>query len=162
MAGDFHLTVSGLSESERALSRLALLLLDLRPFWPKVVPLFIGWEREQFATQGAFWGTPWAPLTPAYAARKSLLHPGKGLLIADGDLRRGASTPLRDAGPRHLTLTIQWLKDEGKLDPGWHQFGTTKMVARPLLGDTLPPPADAELTAAIEEYADEIIATVGL
>lgn len=146
------------------LRAFASLILDLRPFWPKVIPLFIGWEAEQFASEGAYWGTPWAPLSPAYAARKAITHPGRGLLIADGDLRRGASEPARHATRTSLTLTIKWRK-RGKrraMDPGWHQYGTQRMPARPLLGPVLPPQAQEELDHAAEEYVEEMARRVGL
>lgn len=150
------------------LRAFASLLLDLRPFWPKVVPLFVGWMNEQFASEGAYWGTPWAPLSPEYAMRKAVMFPGKGILIAEGDLRRESSHPSRRATQRTLTLTIQWRKRKRKgrerrvLDPRWHQLGTDRMPARPLLGQILPPPAQRELENAAEEYVVEMARRVGL
>jgi len=153
------------AEKKAQLRAFASLILDLRPFWPRVVPLFIGWEAEQYASEGAFWGTPWAPLSPEYAARKAITHPGRGLLVADGDLRRGVSEPARRATRTSLTLTIKWRK-KGKrrtLDPGWHQFGNTQgMPARPLLGPVLPPSAQLELDRVSEEYIEEMAHRVGL
>jgi hypothetical protein len=154
--------LSGLNEAERKLTRLAALLLDLRPFWPRVVPLFVGWMREQFRTEGRFFSTPWPPLSPAYAARKLRLYPSKGILVAEGDLRRGASLPERRATPRTLTLTITWPKEGERLDPQWHQLGTRHMPARPLLSDILPTEAMQELRQAQEEYVEDMIRRVGL
>ena len=155
-------------DDERLKSQLrafASLMLDLRPFWPRVVPLFIGWMREQFETEGAYFGTPWAPLSPAYAARKAVTHPGRGLLVADGDLRRESSAPGRKATPTSLTLTIRWRKSKGRrraLDPRWHQLGTDRMPARPLLSEVLPPDAQLELEQAADEYVTEMAQRVGL
>ncbi len=153
------------ADDQAKLRAFASLLLDLRPFWPRVVPLFIGWMREQFATEGDYWGTPWAPLSPEYALRKAAMYPGRGILVAEGDLRRGASMPSRRAGPHSLTLTIRWRKRRGKrrtLDPAWHQFGTDRMPARPLLGESLPPDAQKELDLAAEEYVTEMAKMTGL
>lgn len=57
---------------------VAVGLRDLRGLWPRLVPLFIGFERQQFETEGAAGGEPWAPfeawrmhvlLRAGYAAR---------------------------------------------------------------------------------------------
>ena len=163
MADDWDVELEGDDEMKARLRAFASLLLDLRPFWPKVIPLFIGWEAEQFASEGAYWGTPWAPLSPEYAARKAITHPGKGILIADGDLRRGASLPARRATRTSLTLTITWRKKKrAAMDPGWHQYGTKNMPARPLLGPVLPPRAQLELDNAANEYIEEMARRVGL
>lgn len=139
------------AEAEAQLRRIALFMLDLRPFWPLVVPLFIGWMREQFESEGAFGGDGWAPLSPLYSAWKSLHFPGKSILQADGELRAAASRPERNATPRELMLRI--------VDPkvGYHQEGTDKMPARPLLFDTLPPVAQAELQLAAVTYVRGIV-----
>lgn len=132
------------------------------------MPLFIGWMRQQFESEGAFWGTPWAPLSPGYAAFKSRNYPGKTILIAEGDLRRGASLPQREVTPRTLTLTIDWPKggleqDSGlRWDPAWHHLGRGNLPARPLLADGLPPTAMMELENAVGDYVDEMARRVGL
>lgn len=144
------------------------LLLDLRPFWPRVVPLFVSWMQRQFESEGRFWNTPWAPLSPEYAARKAVTHPGKGILVADGDLRREASTPARRVTRTSLTLTIRWRKPARRgrtrmrLDPRWHQLGTQRMPARPLLSQLLPLEAQMELEQLGEQYVEEMAQRVGL
>ena len=164
MADDWGVDVD-VAETKARLQAFASQILDLRSFWPRVVPLFIGWEAQQFKTEGAYWGTPWAPLSPEYALRKAALHPGKGILVADGDLRREASTPSRRATPQTLTLTIRWRKRKGRrrvLDPGWHMLGTDRMPARPLLGSVLPLEAERELDAAAEEHIEDLARRTGL
>ena len=155
MSEGFHIEVDD-DAALRDLNRIAAFLLDLRPFWPKVVPVFIAWMRAQFETEGAFaWGQPWAPLSPSYAAWKAIAHPGKGILIAEGDLRRAASNPIRRATPSSLTLTI----DDPKLQH--HETGTANMPARPLLfGDPLPIAASAMLDHAVESYVDDLVRRV--
>lgn len=154
-------------DAERRLHAFAAAMVDLRPFWPKVVPLFIGWMRKQFETEGVFWlGRPWQPLTPAYAARKAAEHPGRGLLVAEGDLRRGASTPRRTVTPRSITFTIDWPKEANKytaeFDPAWHHLGEGNNPRRPLLSDGLPPQAMLELENAVDEYVEETARRLGL
>lgn len=138
-------------DAMKHVERVAALLVDLRPFWPKVVPVFIGWMRQQFETEGAYaWGSPWTPLSPAYAAWKAIAYPGKSILIAEGDLRQAASRPRRRATATTLTLTI----DDPKLQ--YHETGTERMPARPLLfGDPLPHAAAADLDKAAEEFIDD-------
>lgn len=140
-------------------------LLDLRPFWPKVVTLAIEWWGAMFDTAGAFAGRPWAPLSPAYAAWKAIRYPGRGILVAERDLRQAASLPDRLATPTSLTLTIPWARLKGEpVELAWHQLGTTQgMPARPLLfGDPLPPAAAVGLSLAMDSYLDELIGRAGL
>lgn len=148
--------VRGDDEFEKKLAELQVYLRDLRPFWPLLVPLFIGWMGAQFATEGGWGGQAWAPLSPAYAAYKSRVYPGRSILIREGGLRRAASEPRRTVTPRTLTLTID--------DPvaGYHQDGTDKMPARPLIPQSLPPSATREVEAAATEYVTTLINRLGL
>lgn len=153
---DYRLYAKGLDEYERKLAQLATAILDLRPFWPRVVPLFIGWMREQFTSEGEWGGDPWEPLTETYAARKEREFPGKGILVATSDLRKAASTPARTAFPNALILTIVDPKVE------YHQEGTDDMPARPLVPEFLPAAAVVELDEAAQLYVDEWIVRLGL
>lgn len=153
---DVSITTSGFSENERALRGFAAAMTDLRPFWPLVIPLFIQWMRQQFESEGAWGGDPWAQLDPDYAAYKAERHPGKGILIAEGDLRQAASRPARTVTPRSLTLTI--------IDPKveFHQGGTDKMPARPVIPAALPAQADRQLTEVANLYVRENLVRFGL
>jgi hypothetical protein len=151
--------------TRQKLQWLAAQLLDLRPFWPKVVTLAIQWWGQQFATEGAFGGRPWAPLSPAYAAWKAIHYPSRGILYAEGDLRMAVSLPEREATPTSLTLTIPWARIKGQnVDVAWHQEGNTQgMPARPIIfGDPLPPQAALDMDRVMDEYLDELIARAGL
>lgn len=48
MAGGWDVFVTGDEDARRKLAQLELFLEDLRPFWPSLVPLFIGWMGAQF------------------------------------------------------------------------------------------------------------------
>jgi hypothetical protein len=162
---DFDVTgyAQSLSQADLALARFGALMANLMPFWPKLVPLFISWMREQFETEGAFAGDPWEQLSEPYATQKARLNPGKGILVASGDLRGAASRPERFPTPRTLTLRVN---EAGYEHHGpileYLQKGTTNMPARPLLFETLPLPAQAELQVAAEEYVREALLISGL
>lgn len=140
---------------QRALLRYVSFMLDLRPFWPRVVPAFIRWMRMQFESEGSYGGSPWAPLSPEYLAWKMVHYPGKSILQAEGDLRQAASRPEREARPLDLVLTIVDPKIE------YHQEGTDNMPARPLIFEHLPPDAVLELEDLAEEYADDMARRAG-
>lgn len=132
---------------------LAAFLEDLRPFWPLLTREWIAWASEQFESEGDYaLGHEWAPLSPAYAAWKATHYPGKSILIATGDMRRNVTTPQRVATPQSLELIV----DDEKL--AYHQEGTDKMPARPVVfGAPLPPKLDARLHEVAEAYADELV-----
>jgi hypothetical protein len=159
----WDIDLEGDEQARRNLQRLLLALTDLRPFWPMIVPIFVGWMRRQFDTQGSFGGAPWAPLSPAYAAWKSLHYPGRGILYAEGDLRMAASKPRRTVTPRALTLTIDWAAEKGQpVDLAWHQAGTARMPARPLLFETLPTSARLDVEQAADKYVEDLVRRLGL
>lgn len=141
-----EIELHGFTEAERNLRGFAATMLDLRPFWPLVVPLFVAWMGEQFASEGAWGGDGWEPLTADYAAAKAQRFGGRSILIASGALRAASSRPQRLATPSSLTLTI--------FDPkiGFHQEGTDKMPARPVIPDELPVSADFQLQLAADAY----------
>jgi hypothetical protein len=91
--------LTGDDDYERKLAQLRLFVDDLRPFWPLLVPVFIGWMGAQFATEGGWGGQTWAPLSPAYAQWKAAHYPGRSILIREGAMRRAASA----AAPRGVT-----------------------------------------------------------
>lgn len=177
-----EIVLEGGDEFDAALAKLIELTADLRPFWPIVVPLFVSWIGRQFDTQGSYFGDAWEALTPRYAAWKTEHYPGKGILSAEGDLRKAATSPKREVSSTTLVLRIvpyeKTTRSEaigksgrrsrarigtGKLmDPDWFQSGTGRMVARPLLAETLPPEAQDELAEAADRYIQETAAKLGI
>lgn len=151
-----EIELRGFDELERSLRGFAATLIDLRPFWPLVVPMFVRWMGDQFSSEGGWGGHTWTPLSAEYAAEKAARYPGRSILIATGALRGAASRPQRTATPSSLTLTIT--------DPkvGYHQDGTPTMPARPVIPNGLPASADAELEEAAERYCAEMAARFGL
>ena len=138
-------------DADRRLRQLALGLSDLRSFWPKVVPLFIGWMREQFDSQGGFGSGGWAALAPSTVLLKSLAGLRPQILQATGAMKSAASRPTRSVTARSLTLTI----DDPKI--GFHQTGTTSMPARPVIFSELPGQAEGELKDAATDYVQDLL-----
>lgn len=174
--------LEGSDEYDAALQKLVELIVDLRLFWPMTVPLFVGWIGRQFDTEGEYFGDAWAPLSDAYLAWKTRHYPDKGILSAEGDLRRAATHPKRTVTSESIVLRIvpyektersTDLTPSGKtsrkrvgigktIDPDWFQSGTDKMPARPLLADDLPQEAKDELRSAAESYVNENARKLGL
>jgi hypothetical protein len=152
----FGVHVTGDEAYRRKLAQLELFLEDLRTFWPLLVPVVGGWMSAQFETEGDWGGQAWAPLSPAYAAEKSQTHPGKSILIRDGNLRRAASQMRREATPRTLTM---WIDDP---TVAYHQDGTDDMPARPLIPSPLPVSARVDVEVAAQEYVSTLVRRLGL
>lgn len=167
-----HFDLSGFDKYEQALVRMIAMLRDLRPFWPKLTPLFIEWMAERFETEGGFGGEQWEPLSPNYLARKMMLYPGKGILYASGDLRQAASRPRRIPTPASLTFII----DDSRYTHGgntarsvidYHQRGTDRMPARPLIPEgwqkgLLPEPLFSQVEEVAQEWIEEMTVKLGL
>lgn len=156
MADGVNIRITGDEEARRKLEQLRLHLEDLRNFWPLLVPIFIGWMGQQFTSEGGWGGQAWAPLSPAYAVWKSQHYPGKSILIREGDLRRAASQPRREATPRTLTL---WIDSDVA---GYHQEGGGNLPARPLIPTPLPASALRDVDQAAETYVSVLVRRLGL
>lgn len=153
-----HVSVSGDEEAQRRIARLALHLSDLRGFWPLLVPVATSWWSRMFDTNGAFAGARWQALAPATVDRKAALGLRPDILQATGQLKRLASQPRRVATPTSLTLTIDDSGPEHGPVLQYHQSGTSRMPARPLVfGWPLPPQAQAELDGVANAYVRGLI-----
>lgn len=140
----------------RRLRGLAAQLLDFRPLWPRVRKLWMRHMTEQFSSQGAWGGAAWAPVK-----RSS----GKGILVDTGYMRShviGPRGPKVDVKPRSMTLTIA---DTGTVDGKprprgvaiFHQGGTSRMPARPIIPPVYPASGLDEYRDLAAEWADEIV-----
>jgi len=68
----------------RGISRYGDAVRDFSPVWEQIREDFHRIEGEQFDTEGARSGSPWAPLSPTYAAWKQKHFPGKQVLQLTG------------------------------------------------------------------------------
>jgi hypothetical protein len=151
-----NVEVTGDAEYEKKLELLRLQLQDLRSFWPMLTPIVGGWMATVFETEGAVLGRKWAPLSPSYAREKARLFPGRSILIREGGLRDAASRMRRVATPRTLTMSID--------DPvaAFHEEGTERMPARPLIPAVLPPEWERDIDLAATEYVSTLVRDLGL
>jgi phage gpG-like protein len=141
---DFNISVSGESELVDKLSTLTGSLL----VWPEemsktgdLVKAYL--SNQVYASQGTVLGAQWAPLSAAYSAAKVKKYPGKGTLVASGEMMQSYYTV-----PTDLAVTIMAGVDYAQ----YHQTGTSKMPQRLLfaLNDTLIAGIEAIFTAGIE------------
>lgn len=156
MADKITVHVTGDDAYRKKLAQLELFLEDLRPFWPLLVPVFIGWMGAQFSSEGGWGGEAWAPLSPQYAVWKSQHYPGRTILIREGAMRRSSSQPRREATPRTLTL---WIDDP---KAPLHEEGTDRMPARPLIPEPLPQAAFRDVEHAADQYMSTLVRRLGL
>lgn len=72
-----------------ALSRFTDGIKDWTPFWRGYfAPQFFADVQANFGAGGAYSEDGgWKPLTPLYAARKARTHPGRPIMVRDGDLK---------------------------------------------------------------------------
>lgn len=145
------LVIEGPPAVRRALRGIQADLADLRPFWSRMRPIFGSWMREQFRSEGAWGGSRWRPLTDSYAAWKARRYPGRGILVATGGLRRASEGASMRATASHVAFTINH-----PVAP-FHQFGTSRMTDRPIIPDRLPAQAQAEIKAALADYAADVL-----
>ena len=111
------------AEIQAELKQLAAKLNDLTPFFRDVGETLLNATRDRFRRQTAPDGSPWAALSPAYAARK----------------KRNRTKILTLYG--HLRGTLVKQADQDSLRIGTplvygatHQFGRGAIPARPFLG----------------------------
>lgn len=79
-------TIMGDVVLARGLSRFGEGIRDFSPVWKQIHDDFLRIEGEQFKTEGARSGNPWAPLSPSYAAWKAKYFPGLPILQRTGQL----------------------------------------------------------------------------
>ena len=140
----------------RRLRGFAAQLVNLRPFWPIAARIGRGWIKQQLDSEGSWGGDPWEPLSPAYAAWKAVHYPGRPILWAERKLRAAALAPERVATADTLELRINDPKAR------WHQRGTRKMPARPIIPPRLPADALDELRDAFDQWVGDLIDRWGL
>ena len=126
MAGaslDINLTLANAAEVDAAFRKLQATLHDLTPVFQDIGEAMLNVTRERFNTQTAPDGTPWKPLSPAYALVKKP-NPDK-ILTRYGRLR---GTLTYQAGPKEVRIGTPLIYG------ATHQFGRGAIPARPFLG----------------------------
>lgn len=117
----------GEQQVDRAVGRIADNVENATPAFEALADRFAAAEQAQFASQGAYGGAAWAPLSPAYAAWKAAHFPGP-ILVRTGALR--GSLTSRPFGVETIGA-MQAVFGTAVSYAGYHQSGTSKMPARP-------------------------------
>jgi len=126
MAGaslDIQLQISNADEVKAAFLKLQGTLHDLTPVFQDIGEAMLNVTRERFNTQTAPDGTPWKPLSPAYALVKK--QNVAQILTLYGRLR---GTLTYQAGPKEVRIGTPLVYG------ATHQFGRGAIPARPFLG----------------------------
>lgn len=93
-------------------------LRNLKPVWAQVRDVLIDFIKQHFNTEGSYAGTPWVPLSPAYAAYKARKAPGK--------------TILRFRDRLYGSLTKRGSEEQVfRMGENWMEWGTAVPYARP-------------------------------
>lgn len=81
------------SGDKKAIAQLQKMLHEFEDWRPELTAagdyLINLYQNPVFETEGGIFGARWQPLSAAYAIRKATTYPGRGILEASGDLRRG-------------------------------------------------------------------------
>lgn len=100
---------------------------DLSPVWPKLQLQLKNYMISNFTSQGLPVGG-WKPLDAEYASLKMQKYPGAPTLVRRGGLfSQILKGPALESGPSDARFLF-----DGKV-AAFHQYGTTKMAARPIL-----------------------------
>jgi phage gpG-like protein len=126
---DVHVVVEidGIDETLEYLEDVRKRMRDLRPIWPGLQQSLKRYSIANFTAQGLPSGG-WRPLDAEYASWKSGRFPGAPILVQTGKLfRQVLEGPKLDGARDNASFSF-----EGRIAK-FHQYGTTKMPARPVL-----------------------------
>ena len=127
---------------------IGLRMQDIKPVLDRYGEYIV---NEHIPRQFSAQGTPrrWASLSPVYARQKARQYPGRPILVRTGRMKRGFRWEARPRSLRIINRVMAGQKGRGV--PRWfyHQSGTRKMPARPMLQFT-----DADRDK-LHEFAEE-------
>ena len=122
----------GLSGFKEYLQDLKIGLNDMKPILDRYGQYLVEEHiPRQFKLQGS--PTPWHRLSPKYAIAKKKQWGNKPILVASGNMKAGFRWK---AMPRTLRIINRVMsRQKGRGIPRWvyHQGGTRRMVARPMM-----------------------------
>lgn len=121
------ITITGQKEEIAKLQKLKDKLTDfgsaMKTIGDEVVRYYAG---EAYTSQGGVFDTIWPELSPAYAKRKADKYPGRGILVASGDMQRSfEADPHTDSVA--ITNTADYAVYHQSTDP------RSKMPYRPIM-----------------------------
>jgi phage gpG-like protein len=156
--GLFSISVTGGEAVKHGLVALLASMQNMQPFWRDVfAPKYFAIVQDGFATGGAqrgsggrFAGGNWAWLSPKYAAWKHKHYPGQPLLVREGTLRESVRWGGTGVGSGGIFEAYSTFAIVGTTVPygNYHQYGTSRMPARPFL----PPPDPAVFAPLMHDW----------
>jgi len=117
----------------RAVSRYGDAVRNFKPVWQKIREDFHRIEAAQFDTKGGRSGTPWAQLSPRYAAWKMKYFPGMPLLQLTGLMWAQFAV---GTGMRTIIEPLKLLMAPTMQYPVYHQQGTKSSPMRKVVALT--------------------------
>ena|SRR3989304_4638249 len=112
----------------RGLSRWGENIQNFTEVWVQIQDDFFQIESEQFSSQGARSGMPWAPLSLNYNAWKQRYYPGQPILQLTGELANEMT------GGLISEITEKSLRMYPTLPrAAYHQRGNPRLPARPVV-----------------------------
>lgn len=146
VGGVLNIKVRGQDSITQELTGVIRRSSDLRVPFEAFRPVWIDAIQENFDAEGD--PVPWPELSPAYAGWKSSAYPGQKMLRLTDRMYDSLTSMTSDTIWRTTPRTIQF----GSRVPYfiYHQEGTSKMPARPMM--TLPPHASAALVTMVMNY----------
>lgn len=132
---------------------------DLRGAWERVHRILLGLWRETFASEGAYAGDRWAPLSPRYAAWKLRTHGSLPILRLTGRLGSSLTEP---SHAEHVFISTPTLMEAGTSVPVYpwvHQKGSENLFGRGIHLPARPPLADPT-QAEGEMIVDAVLAAI--
>lgn len=124
-------TVTGRDNAINQLNRLKDIVKDMHSIYKDVGDWWIKFlQGEVFASEGGVYGKRWANLDERYAFYKATKWGSVGILIASGHLRQGWNQYVTSD---YLIVKNEATNNRGDYYGAYHQNGTTRMPARPIL-----------------------------
>ena len=147
---EHHVHISNLPQVDAHLAQLSEGVEVLKPLWERFGKEFYSQEESLFNK------APWKPLSPAYAERKRQEFGAKPILRATDVLFRSLTRQGAEGNIHRINdLDAEFGSNDFKAV--FHQFGTSRMPARPPLAE---PEVDRyESLASV--YLEEIIKKAG-
>jgi hypothetical protein len=129
MAFSLQFDVAGDTQVMRGFSRLAESVKDFREPFREILADFHDIEKKQFSSQGGYGSGGWKPLKDSTVRQKQLMGYPEQILVRTGELR-DVMTGLKSG---YSEVSAFELKIKTLSFGIYHQKGTGKMAARPLV-----------------------------
>lgn len=100
---------------------------NMSPYFDKMDSKVIEWKDRQFGSEGMYMGRPWKPLSSSTIQNRLALGFGAGpILQRTGKLKSSIKMVFKSQHEARWKGTADYYQ--------YHQLGTSKMPARPMLG----------------------------